>query len=1435
MKRSFFTSCLLAVSLLFGIGQTQAQLSESFESGTFPPENWQYLYLGDEGTDNGMFLQTIGDEAGVDIAAPDQSEHYLLIKTGYGLRKYSESWLISPAFSVEGQQYLKFALSTTEFISGSTDTIEVLASETGSNPADFTHCLLHVLSSDIFPDGEFNTVDYPGWTEFCIDLSDFDGKEIRIAFRSCLYAESWLARISLALDNIRTESSSSDDLVLTKLYSPANDCDSTQSLSFEVFNAGNEISSYDIAWRIGEGAVSRQAAQQTLPACQSSTVNLDRAINLPRGNSELKVWIEHGNDNQEWNDTLYANSIRIGTAASLPYEGNASNEGEDFANGSLRPTQSWMYISLPDYGEQPVWLGQANNAILIGPCMEIPAGKIRISFDMMATTQGGFVFSQSYSGLWREQTTLQETPFDASIAGFTRFSQILNIEESAWQSLGIEVTGSNLTQVIIKNIHIETVEADLCLEAILSPVNTKLPVSSQATEVTVSVLNQGMQSRENIRVSYQWRDQPVASQTFPVAIAPDSSVSLTFSTPIDLSSATTGTLKAWVEDSQGAYAGNDSLQMDIMTYEPVSSPYRMSFESGEDFSSWTSLNPDQSIATYWDTATVAFTLLSKGKNVCFLPALAGSPANDMLISPAVSLQEGRYRVSFFYAGIPYSGADMQLSVMLGTNPDPETLAKSVQWQTQITQSVWLSGYFYFDVPADGLYYVAFLGQGEHCELFLDDVRIDQEQDICVLSASFAETSGYNKTSTPVTVSFRNHGTENVTSVQAEYWLNNVLQQSETVTLDLAPGQTHEHVFSLPADISATGTYSLASRIIMDGDADTINNTISGNSLQHFPNRTLPYFEDFSSEENRVRWASVDANEDGNAWVAAGSGITYDAYSGTAALAYSSQAGVDGDDYIFSECIELPADSLVLSFFYRTFRNIDYYHENFSVGLYSAPDPDSAVLMLQDYPEICIPGQEYEKAIFRFSLDQARKLYIGFYSYSEKGNGFIFIDDIKVDYVRPLDPLYASHFGQRASEWEAYNRGILFDQWQFSALNGSDTIAHITRRYRVVDYPAGLLVSPAFRMEANEDIIIDLDYAIRQFGAARPGDTLELYMGHENHPDSLDILVASLCSPDSLSRHYTDTLNFDTDQTVHFGFRVISAQRSESQYTSFRIENFSIRPASRPTYNIRGKVTDLDGNVITGADIRFSGMQNLQATSDAHGEFLLSEVVAEQRFSLRVSASGFVTLSVSDTMGNADLNLGDIALQDILAKPAEVTAQEEDGLAVIRWTMEQDADDQAKALRGYEVRRFLQRHATDSSQWTSLHTGLLQETSFEDSNWEELPDGLYSYAVRVVYSGQRPSAWAFSNSLKRERTGVENAADKCDIRLYPNPASDKLQIQSSIAVSDYSIYLASGQQIAQRTVNSIDFQIEVSDMESGLYYCVLQLQNGTCQTLKFIKR
>ena len=1435
MKRPFFTSCLLAVSMLLGIGQTHAQLSESFESGIFPPENWQYQYLGDERTDNGMFLQTIGDEAGVDIAAPDQSEHYLLIKTGYGLRKYSDSWLISPAFSVEGQQYLKFALSTTEFISGSTDTIEVLASETGSNPADFTHCLLHVLSSDIFPDGEFNTVDYPGWTEFCIDLSDFDGKEIRIAFRSCLYAESWLARISLALDNIRTESSSSDDLVLTKLYSPANDCDSTQSLSFEVFNAGNEISSYDIAWRIGEGAVSRQAAQQTLPACQSSTVNLDRAINLPRGNSELKVWIEHGNDNQEWNDTLYANSIRIGTAASLPYEGNASNEGEDFANGSLRPTQSWMYISLPDYGEQPVWLGQANNAILIGPCMEIPAGKIRISFDMMATTQGGFVFSQSYSGLWREQTTLQETPFDASIAGFTRFSQILNIEESAWQSLGIEVTGSNLTQVIIKNIHIETVEADLCLEAILSPVNTKLPVSSQATEVTVSVLNQGMQSRENIRVSYQWRDQPVASQTFPVAIAPDSSVSLTFSTPIDLSSATTGTLKAWVEDSQGAYAGNDSLQMDIMTYEPVSSPYRMSFESGEDFSSWTSLNPDQSIATYWDTATVAFTLLSKGKNVCFLPALAGSPANDMLISPAVSLQEGRYRVSFFYAGIPYSGADMQLSVMLGTNPDPETLAKSVQWQTQITQSVWLSGYFYFDVPADGLYYVAFLGQGEHCELFLDDVRIDQEQDICVLSASFAETSGYNKTSTPVTVSFRNHGTENVTSVQAEYWLNNVLQQSETVTLDLAPGQTHEHVFSLPADISATGTYSLASRIIMDGDADTINNTISGNSLQHFPNRTLPYFEDFSSEENRVRWASVDANEDGNAWVAAGSGITYDAYSGTAALAYSSQAGVDGDDYIFSECIELPADSLVLSFFYRTFRNIDYYHENFSAALYSAPDPDSVFMTLQDYPGICVPGMEYEKAIFRFSLEQPRKIYIGFHSYSEKGNGVIFIDDIKVDRNRPLDPLYASDFGQRASEWETYNRGILFDQWQFSPLDGTDTVANITRRYRYTDYPAGCMVSPAFRMPAGEDIFADVDYSIRQHGTPRPGDTIEFYMGHENHPDSLNVLIAKLCSPDSLGKRFTDTLHFETSQTVYFGFRVVSTERSSSQYTTFSIENFSLRPASQTVRTVRGKVADLDGNAIPNAQVRLSGLQNVQGLCDENGTFLLQGIIAEQRFSLRASAPGYLERTLSDTIGDTDLDMGSIELQDILARPDSVTASETENGAAISWKPGQTEDSQGKSLHGFEIRRLLAKDQADTARWTILHSGILDETSFEDQGWNVLPEGMYQYAVRAVYSAQAHSQWAFSNRLKKESSAMETAAGQTGIRAYPNPASDRLCIQAATEISEYAIYTTAGQQAARGTVRSKLFHIDVQVLPAGLYHCVLHLNDGSLRILKFAKR
>ena len=127
------------------------------------------------------------------------------------------------------------------------------------------------------------------------------------------------------------------------------------------------------------------------------------------------------------------------------------------------------------------------------------------------------------------------------------------------------------------------------------------------------------------------------------------------------------------------------------------------------------------------------------------------------------------------------------------------------------------------------------------------------------------------------------------------------------------------------------------------------------------------------------------------------------------------------------------------------------------------------------------------------------------------------------------------------------------------------------------------------------------------------------------------------------------------------------------------------------------------------------------------------------------------------------------------------------------------------------------------------------SSIEDQGWNVLPEGMYQYAVRAVYSAQAHSQWAFSNRLKKESSAMETAAGQTGIRAYPNPASDRLCIQAATEISEYAIYTTAGQQAARGTVRSKLFHIDVQGLPAGLYHCVLHLNDGSLRILKFAKR
>jgi hypothetical protein len=82
------------------------------------------------------------------------------------------------------------------------------------------------------------------------------------------------------------------------------------------------------------------------------------------------------------------------------------------------------------------------------------------------------------------------------------------------------------------------------------------------------------------------------------------------------------------------------------------------------------------------------------------------------------------------------------------------------------------------------------------------------------------------------------------------------------------------------------------------------------------------------------------------------------------------------------------------------------------------------------------------------------------------------------------------------------------------------------------------------------------------------------------------------------------------------------------------------------------------------------------------------------------------------------------------------------------------------------------------------------------------------------------------------TGIEAYSNNSSIRLYPNPATDMLNIRSDNEILKASIMNIDGQVV--KSISGNFNNIGISDLSNGLYFVNICTENGT-ETLKFIKK
>lgn len=192
----------------------------------------------------------------------------------------------------------------------------------------------------------------------------------------------------------------------------------------------------------------------------------------------------------------------------------------------------------------------------------------------------------------------------------------------------------------------------------------------------------------------------------------------------------------------------------------------------------------------------------------------------------------------------------------------------------------------------------------------------------------------------------------------------------------------------------------------------------------------------------------------------------------------------------------------------------------------------------------------------------------------------------------------------------------------------------------------------------------------------------------------------------------------------------------------------------PTVNVSGSIYGSDSPTVglAGASIALTGYDEFQTVCDDQGNFQIAGVYTGQTYSYTVTATGYQTQTGSITLGTSDYILGEIILTELSYPPNNVVASvtnNHTSVDIIWLAPTPEPTD--RSLIGYKVWRLQQGQEQDEAAWILLTPVTTTLQRFVDSSWNTLPQGLFRWAVKSVFTNDVLSNAVISNSL--ETTGL----------------------------------------------------------------------------------
>ncbi len=918
------------------------------------------------------------------------------------------------------------------------------------------------------------------------------------------------------------------DLRIWQVFSPTASALASQPVKFSVRNNGATAASHFTAGVIlNEDTVCQKTYDNTINSEDVQTLDLGYNVDCPYGETtSLRVFVHADNDADSSNDYRDV-SVNMPRQLPYPYTWDTETSKNDFTYNQFWG-MGWGYDDTQFNafymtGKATNWMGD-----LASLPIDFPTdGKVMCAFDY--GTSGADVLLDVVIDYGDSRDTLSQVKLEESTQDFSTAFFSFTAKKAAIVriSASLDASWNTYGSIYLRNICFKEASKDLSTKAIVSPTLSQMALSDDPIPVKVTYKNASPIDIVNPTFCYQVGDE-VVRETYEGTVTDGAALTYEFTKPLSVSSAKAITLKAWCEADGDKNASNDSISKDFTFYEALSFPYTTTFDEGND--NWATVDNNN------DGTTWGFYSMTDGNNVA---AFADNYAtcNDLLVSPAIVMPEGKARVSFYYSGAYRSGG-VELKLYMNTTPTTE--GADLLFDQKITNSGWLNGYHALDINTAGNRYFIFEVTGSGDQIIIDNFKVDAAEDLCINKVAFDTKSGYKKTTSKVTLSYINHGLTPQKNIVVRYYINDLNHYAEeTVTDAVASGDTIYYTFEEEADLSTEETvYQLYGQIVTPVGEDTQNDMIQGESVEHYKVAELPYYQSFTDETRNERWTFTSTDTPDSQWQVNNYWFAYD---GDYDLMHTNYSGEPSDDWAYSECFHLPVGKYDVSLFYRgrTYFASDDYNQSFEVKMGQDCTPEAMTISVGQSDNEDVYQPAYRKMGKVVEITEEGDYYLGIHSTSVANQGETHIDAVSVKPAEEgLALPFESDFANDSTAWTWYNSNARnFTKWQVE--DGKAALHRTTEDSW--NYFEGLLVTPKLSLVAGAKVNVEVAYKV-----TCDADTLslQLYGGKENNPSAMKVLAKLPTDKDT----YTYEMVPQEDETeYYFGFRTNTNPDDQDTY------------------------------------------------------------------------------------------------------------------------------------------------------------------------------------------------------------------------------------------------------------------------------------------------